>query len=48
MVVHALECTDCGRTRVGRDTDDGVSPVRDACPDCGETEFVSVAAKRGN
>lgn len=46
MVVHALECTACGKTRVGRDTDEGVLPVRNACPDCGSTEFVRLAAKQ--
>lgn len=48
MVVHALQCTDCEKTRVGRDTDDGITPVREACPDCGSKSFTPLAAKRSN
>lgn len=45
MVVHSLQCTSCNETRIGRDTDDGVTPVQKSCPHCGATEFVRPAAR---
>jgi predicted nucleic acid-binding Zn-ribbon protein len=39
MVVHTLECTECQETRVGRDTDDGIAPVKQTCPNCGSASF---------
>ncbi|MFC4450531.1 hypothetical protein [Halorussus aquaticus] len=34
-----MECADCGELRVGRETDEGIRPVRDDCPECGTSEF---------
>lgn len=39
MVVHALQCTECEETRVGRDTDRGIAPVKERCPECGSADF---------
>ena len=39
MVVYQLECAGCGEERIGLETDDGVRPVRDACSECGGTEY---------
>lgn len=43
MVVHTLQCTECEETRVGRDTQDGITPVQKACPDCGSTSYEPLA-----
>jgi predicted RNA-binding Zn-ribbon protein involved in translation (DUF1610 family) len=48
MVVHALECTECTETRVGRDTDDGITPVKRTCPNCGSASYVPVAAAKSD
>jgi predicted nucleic acid-binding Zn-ribbon protein len=48
MVVHALQCTDCEETRVGRDTDDGITPIQESCPDCGSKSFTPLARKQSN
>ncbi len=48
MVVHALQCTECTETRIGRDTEDGVRPVKRACPNCGSTSAVPLATTRSN
>ncbi len=42
-MVYQLECVDCGELRLGRETDDGIRPVRAACPNCGSSEFEVVA-----
>ena len=39
VVVYQLDCADCGESRVGRETDDGIRPVRDECPECGSSEY---------
>lgn len=43
MVVHTLQCTGCNETRIGRDMPDGITPVQEACPSCGTTEYVPLA-----
>jgi ribosomal protein S27AE len=48
MVVHRLQCTECSETRVGRDTDEGIAPVKQTCPNCGAASYVSLAAVRSD
>ncbi|WP_168215815.1 hypothetical protein [Halorussus ruber] len=48
MVVHRLQCTECRETRVGRDTDDGIAPVMQTCPNCGAASYEPLAAARSD
>jgi rRNA maturation protein Nop10 len=48
MVVHTLQCTECNTKRIGRDTSDGITPIRETCPNCGEKSYEPLAAKRSD
>lgn len=43
MVYYTLQCDECDKNLVGRDTSNGIQPVQDACPDCGATAFTVLA-----
>lgn len=43
VVVYQLRCVGCDELRLGRETDEGIQPVRETCPDCGSTEYEVLA-----
>jgi len=38
-IPYSVECVNCGSIRIALKRDEGVKPLREACPDCGEAEF---------
>jgi predicted RNA-binding Zn-ribbon protein involved in translation (DUF1610 family) len=48
MVVHTLQCSGCNEKQIGRDTSDGITPIQETCPNCGETSYKPLAAKRSD
>jgi len=39
MVVYSIRCSNCEETRVGPERGDDIEPYRNACPECGETDY---------
>lgn len=40
-------CVECGTFVQARETEDGVEPIPDACPECGETSFRETETEQG-
>jgi len=43
MIPYTIACANCGKTRIARQTEDGIDPVLQACPNCECSDFEVLA-----